>query len=372
MTNNAAYVVNNQSSNITLTIAANDTTAPAIADTNVSPLIANAGTTITIYATATDNVQVSTCWASITLPNSSVVQKTDVCAAAATYITQIPGVHNVTFYANDTSGNTATSTSVTFIVDTTVPNLNSTSASVTASSSTISYATNESVNVSISYGLSLTSLISSAMNTSYVTSGTIILSSLSALTTYYYNITICDQAANCHTNGTYNFTTSASSDGGLGGGGGGGGGTVTTECSSDWVCTGWGSCSKSGEKTRSCTDVNDCGEESPSESASCIYVLPAKPKEKKKAEEVPATQTPAVIETTQKSELDLATVKQPVPEAVPAPITGKATIGNKLPVITLKTGWWLLAFLVILVILIITITERKKHREIAPPLPPKR
>jgi hypothetical protein len=370
MTSNTAYVVNNQTSNVTLTISANDSTAPTITDTNVSPLIANTGATITIYATATDNVQVSTCWANITLPNSSVVQKTDVCTSAKTYTTAIAGVHNVTFYANDTSGNTATPASVTFTVDTTAPNLNSTSSSVTASSATISYSANESVNASVSYGTSSTSLTSAATATSYATSGTITLSSLSASTTYYYNITICDQAANCLTNGTYNFTTSAS--GGSGGGGGSGG--LTTKCSSDWVCTSWSSCSESGEKTRSCTDVNGCGDDSskPSETASCIYLLPPAPKEKKKAEEAPATQAPAAIETTQKPELAPATVEQPAPQAAPAPITGKATVGEKMLAVTPETGWWLLVFLVIIVILITIIIERRKHREMMPPPPPRR
>ncbi|MBU2561203.1 MAG: hypothetical protein KKD17_02815 [Nanoarchaeota archaeon] len=363
MTSNTAYISDNQSSNITLTITANDSTAPTIADTNVSPLIANTGATITIYATATDNVQVATCWANITLPNSSVVQKTDVCTSAKTYTTEVAGVHNVTFYANDTSGNAATPASVTFTVDTDAPNLNSTSASVTASSSTISYAANESVNASVSYGTISTSLTSTATETSYATSGTITLSSLSASTTYYYNITICDQAANCLTNGTYNFTTSASTGGG---GSGGGGGGVTAECLSDWVCTSWSSCSESGEKTRSCTDVNGCGnDDGPSETASCIYVLPPKPKQAKaeaKAEE--ALALPSEGAAAGQVEAPPA-IQEQKSTAAPAPITGAAVKQEQKARwrVTLETGWWFLLFLVLLVIAITLAIERRRRKK---------
>jgi hypothetical protein len=368
MTSNTAYVASNQTSNVTLTISANDTTGPTITETNVSPLIANTGATITIYATATDNTQISTCWANITLPNSSVVQKTDVCTSAKTYTTAIAGVHNVTFYANDTSGNAATPASVTFTVDTTAPTLNAYSSSVTSSGATITANASESANISVSYGTSATTLTSTATTTAFATSGTVTLSSLSASTTYYYNITMCDQAANCATNGTYNFTTSASGGGGAGGGGAGG---TSIECSSDWVCTSWGSCSESGDKTRSCTDVNGCGnDDGPSETASCIYVLPPAPKEKKKAEEAAPT-VPAVTETAQQTEAVPAQVQQKAP-VVPAPLTGQAVAQKKTRAVTLETGWWLLVMLVLIVIAVTLLVERRRHKGLEPPMPPKK
>jgi C1A family cysteine protease len=107
----------------------------------------------------------------------------------------------------------------TFTVDTIFPLLNSTSSSPSSTSTTISYTSNESVNATIVYGTS-TNLSSNSSTSSYSNSSSVSLSSLSASTLYYYNISICDRAANCVTNGTYNFTTSASGGSSSGGGGG--------------------------------------------------------------------------------------------------------------------------------------------------------
>jgi hypothetical protein len=104
-------------------------------------------------------------------------------------------------------------------VDTIFPLLNSTSSSPSSTSATIFYTSNESVNATIIYGTN-TNLSSNSSTSSYSNSSSVSLNSLSASTLYYYNITICDRAANCVTNGTYNFTTSASGGSSSGGGGG--------------------------------------------------------------------------------------------------------------------------------------------------------
>jgi hypothetical protein len=115
------------------------------------------------------------------------------------------------FYCNDTFGNLNGTETLNFTVDATAPTLNSVASSVSSTSATITYAATEDVVISINYGTS-TSLGSTSSTSTYSAATSKSLSSLTASTLYYYNVTICDQASNCILNGTtYNFTTSAAS-----------------------------------------------------------------------------------------------------------------------------------------------------------------
>jgi PGF-pre-PGF domain-containing protein len=124
----------------------------------------------------------------------------------------------------------------TLTVDTIAPNISTVSSgSIGSSAATISWTTNENSNSSLNFGTNLSVLGTIQQSTSLVTSHSVALSSLSASTLYYYNITSCDTVGNCNTTGVYNFTTSAassssssSSSGGSGGGGGGGAGISST------------------------------------------------------------------------------------------------------------------------------------------------
>jgi PGF-pre-PGF domain-containing protein len=141
--------------------------------------------------------------------------------------------------AEDVNSNSAySSRNNTINVDTVAPTLTSVaSGSLSSSGATITWTTSESANSSVHYGTS-TSLSSVASSLTLATSQSQALSSLSASTLYYYNVTSCDSFGNCQTNGTNNFTTSAASSssssssstssGGGGGGGGGGGTTIAT------------------------------------------------------------------------------------------------------------------------------------------------
>ncbi|VVB78155.1 Tk-subtilisin [uncultured archaeon] len=94
-----------------------------------------------------------------------------------------------------------------------------------SNSATVAFTTDENTNVSINYGIAmeLGSLVNEpALTSSHLT----LIPSLASSTTYYYNITTCDSAGNCITNGTYSFITSAAApivQQNVGGGGGGGG-----------------------------------------------------------------------------------------------------------------------------------------------------
>ena len=136
--------------------------------------------------------------------------------------------------AGDTASNFGfASTNYTLFIDSIAPITSAISSGTpTSTAATISWTTNENSNSSINYGTSL-SLGSISNSGGFVTSHSISLSSLSSSTTYYYNVSSCDNTGNCQVNGSFTFTTSASGSGssssssssGGGGGGGGGGGS---------------------------------------------------------------------------------------------------------------------------------------------------
>jgi hypothetical protein len=104
------------SSFLNITIRSNETTEPIIITTNSTPIIAYLGQDISLSATASDNTQVDSCYANITLPNSSMVQVYNTCTAQQIYTTNTLGRHNITFIVNDTSSNIIINTDNYFIV----------------------------------------------------------------------------------------------------------------------------------------------------------------------------------------------------------------------------------------------------------------
>jgi len=132
------------------------------------------------------------------------------------------GFYNITVNASDAAGNYNDTSTVTDIeIDKTKPVISSVAAgSITSSGAVITWTTDENANTTVDYGTT-TALGSTSADASYVANHSISLSSLSASTLYYYNVTSCDQVGNCQEDGGYNFTTSAVS-----GNGGGGGGTA--------------------------------------------------------------------------------------------------------------------------------------------------
>ena len=66
MTVNRAYVSNNISEKIQITITANDTINPIVESTKTPLSLAYVNQTVYLFATVSDNVQVDTCWANIT------------------------------------------------------------------------------------------------------------------------------------------------------------------------------------------------------------------------------------------------------------------------------------------------------------------
>ena len=69
-------------------------------------------------------------------------------------------------------------------------------------------------------------------------------------------------------------------------GGGGGGGRRTSECVPEWDCTDWSACKPDGKTTRTCTDLNDCGEETPFLERNCYYYIPKETEEEAQTVEI--------------------------------------------------------------------------------------
>ncbi|MGV8151545.1 MAG: S8 family serine peptidase [Candidatus Nanoarchaeia archaeon] len=120
--------------------------------------------------------------------------------------------------------------------DITSPLIESISSSASQTLAILNITTNENANASINYGTSL-ALGSISTSTEYEREHLITLSGLASTSVYFYNITICDIAGNCRTNGTNNFTTlqeevtsssSSSSGGGSSSSGSGGGSGAKT------------------------------------------------------------------------------------------------------------------------------------------------
>lgn len=212
---------NLNSTNVTFTVntTVNDTTPPAVYDLRpIAGSSYNVSDIIEIAANVTDDVSVSAVLANVTLPNGTVQQLILANILDAKYnnsflIPNLTGLYNVTFIANDSSNNVNNSEKTNFSVfDITPPiisNVNATS--ITNSSAVIVWTTDELSNSTVNYGLN-DSLGSFVYESSMVINHSIPISSLSANTTYFYNVSSCDSSGNCNTSGPYNFTTTTVAD----------------------------------------------------------------------------------------------------------------------------------------------------------------
>ncbi len=233
-TNGAGYT--GQSSSINITIAADDPSASVTSPANnsYSKSVSN-----TFIITCSDNNGIS--YAQIWMNGTSNVWELNETNTSFTtgsswaYSTLlVDGTLLWSTWCNDTYGNSTWAGNYTLTVDTVTPSMgNETSSSVDHDSAVISWDSTEECNSSVTYGTNTDLNASNGTTTSatFTASNSVTLS-LSASTTYYYNVTSCDRADNCNTTGPWNLTTSAApatttDDSGSSGGGGGGGSTTT-------------------------------------------------------------------------------------------------------------------------------------------------
>jgi len=96
-------------------------------------------------------------------------------------------------------------------IDDTPPTISSLVVSVTNVTADITFNTDDSSNSSLSYG-NLTNFTVTLSNSALATSHTFNLTIVNPNTTYYYNVTACNNYGFCTENGTLNFTTSVTPD----------------------------------------------------------------------------------------------------------------------------------------------------------------
>ncbi len=120
------------------------------------------------------------------------------------------GSYAVTARARDAAGNTATSTAVTVTVsnDTTAPVISAVqSSSITQTTASISWTTNEASNSRVEYGSSISYGSFTTLDPANVTSHSQPLSGLVPNTLYHYRVLSRDAAGNLATSGDFTFTT---------------------------------------------------------------------------------------------------------------------------------------------------------------------
>jgi phosphodiesterase/alkaline phosphatase D-like protein len=97
--------------------------------------------------------------------------------------------------------------------DVTAPTLSSIAAgSITSSSATITWSTNETATSQVEYGITTAYGSTSTLNSTLVTSHSRVLSNLNSSTTYHYRVISRDAGGNIGTSGDRTFTTSAAPD----------------------------------------------------------------------------------------------------------------------------------------------------------------
>ncbi|MEW6324097.1 MAG: fibronectin type III domain-containing protein, partial [Nitrospirota bacterium] len=123
------------------------------------------------------------------------------------------GSHTLTAKAYDLAGNMAASAPVTVQVDNTPPVISGVTVSnQTAGSATISWTTNEASDTQVEYGTTASYGNGSTLNAAMVTSHSVMLSGLSASTTYNYRVRSRDAARNLAMSGNLTFSTLAAAD----------------------------------------------------------------------------------------------------------------------------------------------------------------
>ncbi len=222
---------NTNSSSVTFTV---DTDAPSITINDPVNDTVNSNDFSFTYGESVN-------WTAYSVDGAANVTNSSVSEWSGTLTGLSDGVHNVTVWANDSVGKMRSSTRW-WTRDTDTPDIfNVTNGTAGSSSASIIWNTTQSSNSTVYYGTNQSTLNQDEGNSSFVTEHSVSLCGLSAGTTYYYNVSSCDQAGNCNNTGTYNFTTSESSG-----------------CTESWSCTSWTICIGN-LQTRTCTDSNNCG-----------------------------------------------------------------------------------------------------------------
>jgi phosphodiesterase/alkaline phosphatase D-like protein len=189
------------------TLAPPDTTVPIVSLT--APVAgATVAGTVSLTASATDNVGVV--GVQFKLDGANLGAEVTAAPYGLAWITTTAsnGTHRLTAVARDAAGNLTTAAAVTVTVDNAAPLLSSvTSTSISSSAATITWTTNEASDTQVEYGLTSAYGQVSALASQLVSNHNLGLSGLSASTLYHYRVKSRDAAGNLATSADFTFTT---------------------------------------------------------------------------------------------------------------------------------------------------------------------
>ncbi len=197
-----------------LTVTPSDTTAPTVAVTAPA-----AGTTVTstvvVSGSATDNVGVAGVQFKLDGANLGAEVTTPPYAVTWNTTTTADGGHVLTAVARDAAGNRATAPGITVTVananargiDVTAPLISKASLSVTSSSATIGWTTNEPSDTQVEIGLPGSNLAPLTLDPALVTSHSQVIKGLAPNTWYQLRMKSRDAASNLAVSANYKFKT---------------------------------------------------------------------------------------------------------------------------------------------------------------------
>jgi len=192
-----------------VTLPPPDTTPPAVSMTAPAASSSVSGT-ITVSATASDNVGVA--GVQFTLDNGNMGSELTAGPYTITWNTAgVPnGSHTLSAVARDAAGNTATSDGVAVTVnnDVTPPAISGVAvSSIGPNTATIAWTTNEPGTSRVEYGPTTSYGSLTPLDSSLVTAHSVTLSALAPSTLYHYRVRSRDAAGNLAVSGDFTFLT---------------------------------------------------------------------------------------------------------------------------------------------------------------------
>ena len=186
--------------------SSSDTTPPSVSLTAPSSGATVSGSSVTLTATASDNVAVISVQFKVDGTNigGAITSSPYTTTWNSTGVSD--GSHTLYAVARDTSNNYATSTSLSITVDNTPPVISNIASSTGASTSTITWTTDENATSKVVYGFT-TAYGSASSTATLVTSHSIGITGLSSATTYHYAVVSTDSVGNTATSSDQTFTT---------------------------------------------------------------------------------------------------------------------------------------------------------------------
>jgi len=195
--------------------APTDTTAPIVTVTAPLDNATLSGTTTNVTGSISDASTIAS--TSVYLDGSSTAAASAASPGTGAYSIPLSlsglsvGAHQLVVKSTDADGNVGSSSIVNFTIpDTTPPVISAiASGSLTQTTATITWTTDEAADSQVDYGTTTSYGSSTTLNTSKVTSHSVNLSGLTASTTYHYRVKSKDAAGNLTTSTDRNFTTTA-------------------------------------------------------------------------------------------------------------------------------------------------------------------